>query len=84
MVHVKWALVVLIAAGAAYGYAWYTKPNQTPSACIEALDLNQRITAARESVNRPVPSQTLPPDVSKIGQLTTDYQAAEQRCRDAK
>lgn len=84
MIHVKWALVVVLAAGIAYGYAWFTKPNQTPNSCIEALDLNRRITDARESVNRPQPSQTLPPDVAKLGQLTADYQTAEQRCRDNK
>ena len=87
MVHLKWALVALLSAGVAYGYAWFTKPNQTPAECIQALDLNRRIDDARESVNRsasrPVPSQTISPDVANLNQLAAEFQTAEQHCRDA-
>ena len=82
MVHVKWLLVAVLAAGAGYGYAWIARPNPPPADCVRALDLTRRIDAASAAFARTGPG-TPPPDVANIGQLRADRDVADVRCRDS-
>jgi hypothetical protein len=82
VVHLRWLLAAALIGVASFGYAWFTKPNFTPSECVEALDLTRRIDDAREALTGPRP--TLLPDAANLRNLTTQRDAAALRCRDKK